>query len=207
MLRSVLTSAALALSASAALADCPVSGDLVRGIALSAPGAAPGYLDVYYGAGPGIISFFALEDGRVTYQETDAHGLYILTSLDLFDGPLNTDSYTYSGGLAELPKPSPGITWSAVVKRSANGETSSARHSYAFAEATQLVIGACAYTAIPADVRVEGEDGPISHAIMYYLPELGISVLYATDIDGEMNVIFQSDRIGYADDLLDGAGQ
>ncbi|RII37747.1 hypothetical protein DL237_15190 [Pseudooceanicola sediminis] len=189
------------MSAGAAQASCPVAGDLSRGIALHTSGAAPGYVDIYYGAAPGIVSFFAVEDGRVTYQETDAHGLYILTSLDLYDGPLNTDSYTYPGGLAELPKPAPGVDWSATVRRSANGETSTARHSYAFADPTALAIGACTYAAIPADVRVDGDDGPISHAIMYYLPELEISVLYATDIEGEMNVIFQSDRIGYADEL------
>ena len=172
--RGTLFGASLAmLSASGALAQCPVAEDLEGGIRVD---FADGYYEVYRAASPGVVELVGGNVEGMYYRMQLGHGQYLLSHVDVLEGgaedTANATSYDYGLPPARMPQPAPGGRWDVVPSVSfADAGPVPEAQSAVFGPLQQVTIGTCHYEGFEVITAFDTPEAYLEGAV--YLPALG----------------------------------
>ncbi|MBR9762314.1 MAG: hypothetical protein GYB53_01935 [Rhodobacteraceae bacterium] len=160
---------------SSAVARCPVSDDISRGIVYASTLGESESIHVAMGTSSFLASYYELGDYGLTKQFLLLKGAYPLSLTSVVGDEALTISYHYPIPQAGFPEPAPGVNWQveAVV---AQGEVSlSETHSYTFGNEVERKIGNCSFLVVPYDIETRSEVYGAQVLPMFYIPVLGVS--------------------------------
>ena len=187
--------ALLALIASPAWADCPVSADLAGGIRME---QSDGVVEVYRQFKPDIVEVISdFQDGYIS-RTLLGRGVYVLELSDIVSGNIDPDSrstFAFPVATAELPLPAAGATWDVQTAARDSYDIWSETISITWGDLTKVNYGACSYDMIPGTFAYRS-DTYDHNEVIHYLPELGLGVLYSyVDDDMDAPDFFRVTRI------------
>ncbi len=166
----------LALGAPGALhANCPDGRDLAGGIVFTGP---DGEREVFTGLGDGMVSAsYRYPDGYAT-EALLAHGVFLIELHDRIgtEGESLTN-YEFPMDIKDIQLPTAGWSWEVTVSATDGNNNVFERQVYTFGPVELQSYGACAYDVIP--FTAEYSTAPDVVETYHYLPELGLSYLYA----------------------------
>jgi hypothetical protein len=187
-----LSNPALAIatcSPALALASCPTADDLDGGIRVLSP---DGEEEVFTRRSEHIVTAeYRYEDGEGS-QSLLAQGIYIVQIVDVTGGALDTTSrltYTYPLKPGAMPMPTPQLSWNIEALTFDSNGVGREPQIIKFGDATRLTIGKCSYAMSPIVITFPDSDD--YKETLYYLPELGLSLLAEVQDQGEDPEIYQ----------------
>ncbi|MCR8550353.1 hypothetical protein M4578_21230 [Salipiger sp. P9] len=174
---------------SGALADCPSSADLDRGIRFHIEG---GDTEVFRRYGPDVIASVYSSGGEDT-RVLLGRGMYVLEVADMSQGAPVAESatvYAFPMAPSEMPLPSPEAGWTVnVAVKEAQGLDQELQ-IYSFGPLSEVSFGECVYTMIPVIQSYRPDPFEVVDFVNW-LPELGLSYLVrSTDVDGEDRYVY-----------------
>ncbi|MFW2542402.1 hypothetical protein ACN2XU_07150 [Primorskyibacter sp. 2E107] len=165
-----------ALWAPAALADCPVAGDLEAGLRFS---TSDGNVEVLEAFTPGVVASFYYEAGTLDSRVLLAQGIYMIEYMP-YDGTAleasARDTYIYEHSPQDMPVPTTGDMLTLPVTVNEGGELSRATDVFVADAETTITFGDCSYRMLPIRMYFDTEDQQ-TYDILNYLPELGVAYL------------------------------
>lgn len=168
------------LAGSPAWATCPVGADLQGGIRVV---EGEGAIHIYTPQRNGIVQMeTTYSDGYVS-RNLLAQGNHVLQLADVEDGMLVPDSILnvgYSTPPATLPVPSPNSVWNTQTIVRGFGDIYREIQTQTWGDTFNLTIGDCTYEAIEGKLRYQSDDETIDEGV-YFIPELGFSLLHSYD--------------------------
>ena len=160
---------------SGAVARCPVSDDISKGIVYISTLGEEEAIQVAMGTSSFLSSYFELGEYGLTKQFLLLKGAYPLSLTSVMTEEALTVSYDYPVPQAGFPAPAPGVNWQveAVV---AQGDVSLVEtHSYTFGSEVERRIGDCSYLVVPYDIETASDVYGTQVLPMFYIPVLGVS--------------------------------
>lgn len=173
-------------SAAPALAVCPRATDLDHGIGFDIAG---GEQEEFRRTGDHMIESRYYFDAESGARNLLAQGVYLVEVVDLeHDRPVPATRATYSYPLQpdQMPVPVPGARWDTGVVILSSEGISSETQVYTFGEMTRISFGDCTYDMMPIQIGYRaGSESSEQVDLIHWLPELGISYLAGSVIDGQ----------------------
>lgn len=167
----------LCLLPATAVAECPVPGDLAKGIIAT---STNGGMELFEAARPGVVTSTYMENGEPLSQSLLGQGVYLLQSINLEDGrPTlgNKLSYAYPMAPKDMPLPTAGGKWDVSTLMDDYGDFKKSVVNYKFSKEREITIGDCSYSGF--EVSVQYSEGIDYQETLDYLPDLGISLITA----------------------------
>ncbi len=164
--------ALIALLAPAAALACPVAADLALGVRIDFDDDTTEY---YVALRDDLVRLERRYDGEPEAMMDLAHGVYVLTSMEIYDGTpdIGTRITTaYPGGLTELTPPVAGQRWAADTVVTGSDGPYAEQVTVAWGEPIEVRIGACTYAAIEGIIAYVGDEQVFEG--ITYLPDLGL---------------------------------
>ena len=153
----------------AALAECPVPGDLARGVFLK---TADGSTELHRETAPGRLAVrIVFADGEGSIMDI-AHGLYAIGSVPVSQGvpqPGDTMVFADADQAMAWPVPKPASAWETQGKGGASIRST---------PEANIAIGACSFRGF--DVTLDFTDEPGYSETYTYLTDLGVALLIET---------------------------
>ncbi len=185
---SMLPSAALALFATAAAAECLDRTALARGVAVTFEN---GDVTIMQRRADGTIRLEeSFASGAPTIRLHAARGIYYVQEYELDvegrEAPGTRLDILFPLPLSELPEPAAGIGWSGqTLNRLPGGRERPEATSLRFEAGPTLRLSGCDYETLAADLRYDwGAEGGLT--LRYdYLPALGVGIVRSSQFDGE----------------------
>lgn len=170
----VLSLCALGAAATAQV-GCPTAADAGRPIQIQ---FEDGYVETHRST-DGVVWTIDGRDGvDWLYRLEVAHGLHLLSYVDVFDGQPDAStliSYDYGIEPAALPAPAPRQRLQFDVKLTDQSGTFDEAQMQAYGDVTSVDIGNCTYDLIPVLIAYDTPDQYVE--LINYLPELGLGYL------------------------------
>ena len=148
---------------------CPTGADLANGITIRHDDGAS---ETYRAVRDDLVRMEQSFDGELTAIMDLAHGTYVLTYMDVYDGRPDAGSRittAYPGGMATLSAPEAGARWSldTIVMDSAGPYAETV--TVAWSTPRDATIGSCTYSAIDGIIAYDGEDETYVEGITYLI--------------------------------------
>lgn len=171
----------------AVAAECPVAGDLARGIRLV---LEDGEAEVFRAVSDAVVeSRLSRADGAET-RFTYARGVYLLASEEWEAGavqPASRATFAYPMRPEATPAPAPGHGWGVTIAARYDGAPVQEMLGLRFGAATEVAIGACRFEALPVETRIYEAGELVAREDRSYLPGLGFSFAVAWHEDDRVD--------------------
>jgi len=176
------------LAATPAWAECPTGKDLATGIRVT---ETDGTFHVYRDIGKSIVQVDINYGDDLTSRNLLAQGNHVLQLADTDNRaivPGTVVNTAYPSAAAELPIPTANLTWTIDTTVKAYGDIYAETQTHTWGDTFNLTIAECSFDAIEGEL-IYNSDGYIVTEGVYYIPALGIGLLYAyagTDLEREV---------------------
>lgn len=161
-----------ALLAPAAALACPTAADLPSGVMIDFDDNTTEH---YLGLRDDLVRLERRYDGVTEAVMDLAHGVYVLTYMEIYDGAPDTSTRittAYPGGLSSLTPPQAGERWEAATVVTNSDGPYTEQVTVAWSEPTEVQIGDCTYAALEGIIAYVSDE-PLFEGITF-LTDLGV---------------------------------
>lgn len=172
MRHAAMLAGVLGLTVGSAVAACPTTDDLGRGIRLI---STMGEVETFTRVDDHHVAAIWLANAGDAQGVLTVlmRGVYLLSTGDTTRGIPVSSSVTHFGypvAAAETPVPTPGETWTVTVQIDPGKSTETEQHTYTFGASTTDAIGECTYDMVP--IHLDYGD---FYEVLNYLPDAGFA--------------------------------